>query len=245
VDIPKLSYNGKDKSWVMTLVETNTNKVINQPLSTEHIVESPFAATKYDIGNYVALIVNPDEERFDHVTFGVVGTKLGWGGVSIERHFGFAAGDETKTSDLPTDLTATYTGEFYGYASVAEKYPHNTSYADNPEKFGDSFVGAVSGTLDLNVDFTNATVSGEVKDFATDIGFDSNLSKVKLYNGKISGSGFTGLARSVNYDVKQEGFRGNFQGAFYGPNAEEVAGAFSLEGDEAYGYVAAGFGGKR
>jgi hypothetical protein len=215
VSVSSASYSSADKSWEI-VIDRQTLALSGSNIKSN----STILATRYDTitdGSLTTVLaVNPDEGRFRYITFGVVGDAAG-----------FATGSQTPLSGVPTDLQATYSAEVYGFARVFDPL----SDAD-----------PVSGVLDLNVNFAEGTVSGQVKDFATNIG-NTNLSTVDLYSGQISGSGFTGLARA-NADPTQEQFFGNFQGAFYGPNAEEVAGSFHLNGNED-GYVDAGFGGTR
>jgi hypothetical protein len=210
-------YNSANKSWEVEFTGVRLG------LSGADIsnINTVGGATRYDAtiddDSITALIVNPDEERYDYITFGVVGG----------ADTAFATGSQTPLSGVPTDLQATYSGEVYGIVKTSDSY-------------------LASGSLSLDVNFTGATVSGKIEDFVPIDGAirHGNLSTIDLYDGRIEGSGFSGFARVANTDTTQEQFNGDFKGAFYGPKAEEVTGILELFGDND-NYVDVGFGGKR
>jgi len=138
-----------------------------------------------------------------------------------------STGAFTQASNIPTSGTASFQGIAAGLYQLSEFSTYITS-AD----------------MTLNVDFRNRTADFQTvnsvvtPDVAT---FASSYPAIDL----------TGIMQldptrnSMSGTVESRfGMKGVIQGAFYGPNAQEVGGTFGLRGDGVESYVG-GFGGKR
>jgi hypothetical protein len=127
----------------------------------------------------------------------------------------FTFGIATAAADMPRTGTASYRTTLDG------------QFADT------SGVYALGGSSSLTADFAAATVafsmtpvgtnvvSGITKDFGT----QSVSAAMQSGTNRFSGQGISNA----------EGYRAGFQGAFYGPQAAEVGGVFSIVGNNGFG----------
>ena len=166
------------------------------------------------------LFLNPTETIFEYQTFGtwnkeILGTSDGHGGVT-------SVGITTPVSGIPTSGTATYNGIALGYTT-----------ADDGE-FGVAVAELIAAAdfqnRSLAISTTN-TITGDVSAPEYDMtGTLSYTSGSGVFSGNVlTNSGNTGLAT----------------GKFYGPNAEEIGGVISIQGDAILSAAALGFGAKR
>ncbi|MBL8642837.1 MAG: transferrin-binding protein-like solute binding protein [Rhodospirillaceae bacterium] len=142
-------------------------------------------------------------------------------GATVTRFGAFAVGQPTTTAQMPTTGGATFTGQASGLVLI-----------DGP--IDDvSFTGAIS----LAADFAAKTVSGGLTNIATRVvGAPTatpagTMNNISFTGGTITGTTFAGTATPVaalNPTVNLAGTVGQFNGAFYGPNASEAAGSFAL-----------------
>lgn len=163
---------------------------------------STFSSESLDIPNtWVASL--PGTDSFTYISWGIWGAK---GTSSNNRAFGYFGIGNSAADYLP-DMTAVATATptaHYSGAAIASVF-------DSSNTFGDLRLGSAS----LDVDFSNGNLTG-----AIDLGTD--ISSISL-SGTITSSTqhFTG---STTYNGVSTS--SGFAGSFYGPNAEESAGAF-------------------
>lgn len=157
------------------------------------------------------------------------------GGASTNSNLGIGiSGYQTPASGVPTG-SATYnagTGGVFGYVAV----PTGTATVQGQGSVGVNFsTGAVSGSL------TNMTVTPPG-------GSPAAWNNVSL-SGSLSGSTLSGTTASsgtppsgtMSFDASSTG---TFNGALFGPNAQELGAAWSLhdptgQGKSAIGYIGA------
>jgi hypothetical protein len=148
----------------------------------------------------------------------------------------FVAGNVTPTANMPITGSATYSGTAIGQLS-----PSSGGY------------DILSGTMTASANFATRTVNGSMSlnangdniANATNSGF---WNTVTWNQAVIAGNHFAGTvsapATGVNSVIASEAMQGNVAGAFYGPQANEIGGAFNLAG--ANGSTSLGaFGGKK
>jgi len=135
-------------------------------------------------------------------------------GINQSRRFYSVLGIETPQANVPTSGTATYNGTFFG-----------TFYLTN------STVGTfTTGSVALNADFGAATIGGLI-DNVTDGGV-ATQTRFNVDQTNINGGEF-----NTTISVDQSSCApncatinsSNVAGKFYGPNAEEVGGFFSID----------------
>lgn len=126
---------------------------------------------------------------------------------------GFHSGNLTPVNELP--VTATYSGSLFGRMYEIGKSTYNI------------WTGVTGGVV-LNANFTNGTISGSTMGISQTAATPFELS----LNGTISGNTYTGSASVVSTDGKAvpAPTASAVNGAFYGANAAETAGAVRLEG---------------
>ncbi|PAU73702.1 transferrin-binding protein-like solute binding protein [Vreelandella alkaliphila] len=141
----------------------------------------------------------------------------------------FAWGSDTRSSDMPTSGTASYSGVTQGEVIINNGQAH-----------------ALIGQATLDVNFTSKDIEGTLTNMTAQE-YDSDVVRqwhdIDLIGGLDSqGNRFGGItqvesspgnAASISNDS-----RGGFNGRFYGPGAAEAAGVWSIEdpnGSAAYG----------
>lgn len=150
---------------------------------------------------------------------------------------GVHTGTRTAVSDLPKNVTATYSGGFVGAVS-GKSGSGSTTYPQ--EVLGTSAVTANFGSGAVDGRISNMTVGSQQQALGADI----------VMNGTMSGNGYTGTASLVNVNGSTPiapTQTGNMNGAFYGAGATETAGAVAVKATDGVSSVAiaGGFGGKR
>ncbi|MFY0612520.1 MAG: transferrin-binding protein-like solute binding protein [Hyphomicrobiaceae bacterium] len=129
----------------------------------------------------------------------------------------YHAGQLTRADQLPTGVTATYTGVFSGAGGAV----------------GD-VSGGLSGKANITANFGSGDVKGQVSDLRGGLlGFirqDYGLS----IQGKITGNAYAGTAGFTDKNGKRSQSEtvtsSAMSGGFYGPNGVETAGALRIEG---------------
>lgn len=132
--------------------------------------------------------------------------------------FGGSQSEAYQTTVLPSTGTATYTGGATGFVAQGGE------------------AARFYGTSTLTANFASGAVTGGVSSItAYDIGSDAALGAVNNIGitATIAGTGFAGVTTTTGpagnaFDTT--GATGTVNGAFYGPNAQEVAGVFNLQG---------------
>lgn len=115
---------------------------------------------------------------------------------NLERDI-FYFGDETPESSIPKSGIVTYKGN-------ASRYDNVTAQVKN------------IGTTELIADFENKKIKGELK-------IDGLRRNISLKEADIQGNGFKGEAVAGENHILMTR-KGEYEGKFYGPRAEEVAG---------------------
>lgn len=125
---------------------------------------------------------------------------------------GFAFGEITPGSALPTSGDADYSGTMTGLYSAAS----------GPAT-------AASGAVDMSVDFATRVFEGGIHDIAAG---GTALRDIALAPDVMSGGTFLGSAATRAPAPGQTGpeMAGTYYGGLYGPAAEEAAGAFAVSG---------------
>lgn len=143
---------------------------------------------------------------------------------SINTYYQFLLGHRTPKDDIPKQGSAKYLGSWFGYLSDG-----STSYSPSGDKKREN-----NALAEFNVNFADKTLKGQLKRhdnqntvFTIDATFKS---------GK---NNFTGTATANNVAIDPQSTQGtsnvNFtatvNGAFYGPNATELGGYFTYNGN--------------
>lgn len=144
---------------------------------------------------------------------------------SIETYYQFLLGLRTPSSQIPTMGNVTYRGSWFGYLSDG-----STSYSTTGNKQRDK-----SGVSVFNVDFANKNLTGELK--RADTGNTVFSIYATFKDGKNDFTG-TATAKDVVIDSKNTqatppkvNFTTTVNGAFYGPDASELGGYFTYNGN--------------
>ena len=130
----------------------------------------------------------------------------------------WATGIATAGTDMPASGTASYTGGAQGYATVG------------------GVTSTFSGAASLTADFSGGNIQGEITDIRTatvgSAAIDGGMNDIDLVGvmtaGDITGEAAAAANSGEGLDIS--GATGSFGGKFFGPQAAEVAGSFSLSG---------------
>jgi C-lobe and N-lobe beta barrels of Tf-binding protein B len=147
---------------------------------------------------------------------------------------GVYAGTATALTDMPKNVTATYTGIYQGTA------------------FQPGAVYAQAGNANLSANFGSGTVSGQVSNLTqiNSAGTITNAGYGISMNGTISGGNYNGTAGYTTTTGAAAGTvsSSTLAGGFYGPQAAETAGALAIKGTTPTGTattVVGAFGAKK
>ena len=196
----------------------------NPPLSNVYstISMSNFVVGSREVQTQVLVSTDAQSLQLTDAKYGLVYVMNGnpWPVTNKNYDFGLAAyhiGNATPTAQMPT-TTATYTGTFQGNGVTASSANANT-------------LGAVYGDVSLTANFGAGTVNGAITNIRkVDTGypgmpvesFDINIA------GSITGNAYQGTAAYVGAGTSTNSSMVN--GAFYGANAKETAGAVVVDG---------------
>jgi len=137
----------------------------------------------------------------------------------------FITGYETPVSGVPTTGTASYSGTQNVTAIVSSTQGGQLSRAS---VLGDGNYTANFGTGTLNGTFTNMTVITANPNATVtpwnNVSVSASIAGNRFTNGSVTAAA---PASPSNYTVTG-GTTGKFDGGFYGPNADELAGVWSL-----------------
>lgn len=181
-------------------------------------VDGPVVFFESDDGRRFALLL--DGGRGGPFEYQTLGAWLDGFGAERGTLGAGAYGARTPSARLPTGQVATYVGEGAGFARRADGEGYLT-------------ISAIEVTTDFRqaeiLSTQTQAISLATSDTipAPELDFDGS--------GPVSGAGFTAA-------VSGPGSAGEAQGVFHGPNAEEVAGTYSLSGPGGVAHIGA-FGG--
>lgn len=142
---------------------------------------------------------------------------------SIKTYYQFLLGLRTPSSQIPKEGSAKYHGNWFGYISDGK-----TSYSATGDKQQNN-----NAPAEFTVDFGNKKLTGELKRAGTQNTVFSIEATFK------NGNAFEGTAHANNVVIDSQNTQGtstvNFtttvNGAFYGPNATELGGYFTYNGN--------------
>lgn len=143
---------------------------------------------------------------------------------SIKTYYQFLLGHRTPSSEIPTMGNVKYHGSWFGYIGDG-----TTSYSTTGNKQQNN-----NAVAEFNVNFADKKLTGELK--RHDNGNTVFNIEATFNNGK---NDFEGTARANNVAIDSQNTQGtstvNFtttvNGAFYGPNATELGGYFTYNGN--------------
>lgn len=139
-------------------------------------------------------------------------------GIVTSSYGVYGVGVATPAAQVPTSGSALYTGSAIGVLGY------------NIAGTGSAFIITnVTGVTELTANFAVNTLTGGVFGLRTAGGADMNDITFK---GSITGNTFAGTtaAGTSARNIDLTGGAGKFGGGFFGPNAKEIAGTFSLSG---------------
>ena len=143
-----------------------------------------------------------------------------------EDHGHLVFGQRTVASEMPQTGTATYDGTIFGTVNRQNR------------------VHALRGGLDLTTDFSTGRVEMNME---ADLAYRTGDGTTRFIDyalftgsGSIDDASFSGsMEGTVDRAAVQEGIStdltGRFEGAFFGPTAQEVGGTFEFSGEDAAG----------
>lgn len=143
---------------------------------------------------------------------------------SIKTYYQFLLGLRTPKAEIPTTGNVKYRGNWFGYISDGE-----TSYSATGDKQQNK-----NALAEFDVNFTDKTLKGQLKHADTQntvFNIEAKFQKDR--------NDFTGTATANNVAIDSQNTQGtpkvNFKttvnGAFYGPNATELGGYFTYNGN--------------
>lgn len=180
-----------------------------------------FGAVKQENGTPAHIATDTEESsQYDYASWGTWSKdSSGSPQQSVPARSPWIAGRLTPSGDVPTSGSATYSGEAWGQLNESGSFT------------------TVSGDVSLNADFGSRTLNGS---FGSMRRADGSVWTTGANVNTGWASGQNAIRGSINAN---NGMAGDVNGAFFGPNAEEVGGNWHLQGG---GDTAAGaFRGKR
>jgi hypothetical protein len=198
----------------------------NKPVNGASVATYEFKASNMDItltaDGTAAIIPNSSFTQIGLTTSNLNYTMLAsWvipsnNGLNVSIAGFGVSGFETPGSALPTSGTATYTGT--GSATAIAVVP--------------SGFASVRGDTSVNVNFGTGSLSGSLTNMTASAGpAASPWNNVSLI-GSLSGATFSGSTAATSAPSGAFSFganaTGTFNGAFYGPNGQELGAAWSL-----------------
>ncbi|WP_106380351.1 transferrin-binding protein-like solute binding protein [Haemophilus influenzae] len=143
---------------------------------------------------------------------------------AIETYYQFLLGHRTVSSKIPKMGSAKYHGSWFGYITDGK-----TSYSTSGDKERKN-----NAVAEFNVDFASKKLTGELKRHDTGnpvFSIEANFNN--------SSNAFTGTATANNVaidsqntqDTPKVNFKTTVNGAFYGPDASELGGYFTYNGN--------------
>lgn len=135
-------------------------------------------------------------------------------------------GQRTEASEMPQTGTASYDGTIYGHINrentvrgLRGGFGMETDFAS----------GDVEMSMDANIAYRNGQGQTLYIDYAEFTG-NGSLDDT-TFDGRMSGT----IDRDVVDGTESRALTGSFDGAFFGPTAQEIGGTFEFTGDDAVG----------
>lgn len=208
---------GSSISWSSISGDTSTAV----PSTTDHIVLSNTG------NNYSVLMIDPNTSAFDYQAFGAWRTG---NGTSTGKLGVLSAGLRTDVASVPTTAApATFTGKLLGVHVDAV-----------------GLGNFVTGDVSITSDFAARTLAFSTSGTSTinpASGVTSAASNLDLAGTLSYGAGANLFSGSVS--AVGAGLTGTASGAFYGPAAEEVGGAFNVKAASGVEFYSGSFGAKQ
>lgn len=180
-----------------------------------------FAVNKQSVG---AVVVNPYDAGFEYQTFGAWGAYAD--GPKPTSTNAVSLGSATSVTGMP----ATGSANFAGYAA-GFFYQGATGYFTT----ANMSAGVDFAARTIAFSTSNTLATGAATGAATVVSPSLNMTGFGTYAAGTSR--FSGNVAAAN------GMIGTMSGQFYGPNANEIGGTYSVTGSQ--GTAVGGFGGKR
>ena len=210
---------------------TNNGTVSFDENGTDTIADLGNVVYAYDAaGTKFVIASDPlhSDNNWNYQTFGIWETGRGTGSGTAGA---VSVGSATLGSSIPTSGTATYSGHFGGAASDVNGVDKITS--------GSVSVGANFGTRSLAFATSNSKYISPILSSSPSWTSKSALDMTGTLTYSAATNAFSG---SVSDSFAGTG---TVNGKFYGPNAEEMGGVFSLKTADTTKFHAGGFGAKK
>lgn len=163
--------------------------------------------TETDFGEARVAVATPAENGFEYQTFSTWASRIETSS-GVNGMLGAAnVGVKTAAADIPSSGTATFKGKAMG------------------EYVSPDAVSLMTSDATLNANFANRSVSFTTANTRSQEGSRNDLN----LNGTMS---YSSGSNEMSGTVRTEGgMTGDVDGRFYGPNAQEAGGTFSVRGD--------------
>ncbi len=173
------------------------------------------SADKQNIG----VFVDSSAHEYEHQTFGAWMTGLG---ASSGKVGAGSFGIKTVAENIPTGISATYSGATTGVATLADGQTYLTSSKVSVATDFSDLTFTSAGTQAVNVNTGTIRIAPELD---------------------LTGSGSV-FGGTFSANVAGSGTSGNMAGVFYGPQANEIGGTFHTSGSGGISHTGS-FGGNR
>lgn len=199
----------------ISVTKTPANVSFNTANDDTIVQDGQYIRATSEDEDSLALFADPTAMGFNYQTFGVWATGLnGNSGKAAAGSFGAM----TAVADMPNTGTATYDGEAVGL------YVDRNADAADDVYLTRADMQAIADFADEEIAFSTSNTSAREFETGADAGFFDNLNMAGTLD--IDGATFEGNVTAG------DGLAGDASGRFYGPDAEEIGGTFSLTNDE-------------
>ncbi|HHF3600179.1 TPA: transferrin-binding protein-like solute binding protein [Haemophilus influenzae] len=143
---------------------------------------------------------------------------------SINTYYQFLLGHRTPKDDIPKEGSAKYLGNWFGYISDGE-----TSYSASGDKERKN-----NAVAEFDVNFANKTLTGELKrhdNHKTVFSIDAKFQNGNAFKGTATATNFVIDGNNSQTSNTKINITTEVNGAFYGPNATELGGYFTYNGN--------------
>lgn len=219
-----VAYDASTDSFTLSISQSDVN--YSQTFRPVDIDNSDVDFTTYIRSGDLAILLNPNAPllALEYVTLGAWVSESGSSQRDLSLGY-LAGGIQTPDGDMPVTGTANYTGEITG-TGVAK--PTGLLYY-------------LSGDADIEADFSTGDVTTTITVLRNLYADNTGLAPYLFEsNGSISGA--TNLFGGTISSLDGSNLSGRVDGAFFGPNADEVGGTFSASNsnDDMVGAFVAG-----
>lgn len=143
---------------------------------------------------------------------------------SINTYYQFLLGLRTPKDEIPKEGSAKYLGNWFGYISDGE-----TSYSASGDKERKN-----NAVAEFDVNFANKTLTGELKrhdNHKTVFSIDAKFQNGNAFKGTATATNFVIDGNNSQTSNTKINITTEVNGAFYGPNATELGGYFTYNGN--------------